>query len=70
MKKMSVLRPTTANPSIRKKGLQSPIRIFPLHPYPQVFENKYGFIPNLSIIDLLFNEGGHAVDIPRMSAQA
>ncbi|MCD4746175.1 MAG: WbqC family protein [Bacteroidales bacterium] len=25
--------------------------------YTQVFEAKYGFIPNLSIIDLLFNEG-------------
>ncbi|MFZ4398488.1 MAG: WbqC family protein [Bacteroidales bacterium] len=25
--------------------------------YYQVFENKHGFIPNLSIIDLLFNEG-------------
>lgn len=28
--------------------------------YIQVFENKYGFIPNLSIIDLLFNEGPQA----------
>ena len=25
--------------------------------YPQVFESKFGFIPGLSIIDLLFNEG-------------
>jgi hypothetical protein len=25
--------------------------------YYQVFEEKFGFIPNLSIIDLLFNEG-------------
>lgn len=26
-------------------------------PYTQVFTNKYGFINNLSILDLLFNEG-------------
>jgi hypothetical protein len=29
-------------------------------PYYQVFENKYGFQPNLSIIDLLFNMGPEA----------
>lgn len=28
--------------------------------YIQVFENKYGFLPNLSILDLLFNEGKNA----------
>jgi len=26
-------------------------------PYVQVFEERHGFIPNLSILDLLFNEG-------------
>lgn len=26
-------------------------------PYSQVFESRYGFLPNLSIIDLLFNMG-------------
>ena len=26
-------------------------------PYYQVFREKYGFIPNLSIVDLLFNMG-------------
>jgi len=32
-----------------------------LKPYYQVFENKYGFQPNLSIIDLLFNMGNEVV---------
>ena len=27
------------------------------HPYYQVFEAKLGFLPNLSVIDLLFNMG-------------
>ncbi|MRX46478.1 WbqC family protein [Pedobacter puniceum] len=29
--------------------------------YYQVFEDKYNFIPNLSIVDLLFNQGPQAV---------
>ncbi|WP_026704240.1 WbqC family protein [Flavobacterium soli] len=30
--------------------------------YPQVFEEKHGYINNLSILDLLFNEGRYALD--------
>lgn len=30
--------------------------------YTQVFEEKHGFINNLSILDLLFNEGRYALD--------
>ena len=31
-------------------------------PYTQVFEEKHGFINNLNILDLLFNEGRYAMD--------
>ena len=30
--------------------------------YTQVFEEKHGFLNNLSILDLLFNEGRYALD--------
>jgi hypothetical protein len=33
-----------------------------IKPYSQVFDNKYGFIENLSIIDLLFNQGNRSVE--------
>jgi hypothetical protein len=32
-----------------------------LEEYPQVFGDKHGFINNLSVLDLLFNEGRHAL---------
>lgn len=31
-------------------------------PYTQVFEDRHGFLNNLSILDLLFNEGRYAVE--------
>lgn len=31
-------------------------------PYQQVFDDKHGFINNLSILDLLFNEGKFTID--------
>jgi hypothetical protein len=34
---------------------------FSLSSYYQVFEHKFGFLPNLSIIDLLFNMGNEAL---------
>lgn len=33
--------------------------------YPQVFDDKHGFINNLSVLDLLFNEGKFTVDYLR-----
>ncbi len=41
-----------------------------LHPeiqYPQVFEDRTGFIPGLSILDLLFCEGKQSVEIIKSS---
>lgn len=35
---------------------------FNLTPYTQVFDDKFGFLPNLSILDLLFMEGPNALN--------
>jgi hypothetical protein len=35
---------------------------YSLESYTQVFGNKHGFIPNLSILDLLFNEGPNTLN--------
>lgn len=48
------------HPKKNSVGLDNAFR--PLE-YRQVFAEKYGFIPNLSIIDLLFNEGPNAVSV-------
>ena len=34
---------------------------FQAKPYYQVYRQKHGFLPNLSILDLLFNEGNEAI---------
>jgi len=35
---------------------------FVCDPYTQVFGDKHGFLNNLSVLDLLFNEGRFALD--------
>lgn len=41
--------------------------IFIPQPYYQVFQQKYGFLPNLSIVDLLFNMGPESLLVLRDS---
>jgi len=44
-----------------------PDQQFKPHPYTQVFTDKFGFTPNLSFIDLLFNEGPNTMVILQKS---
>ena len=41
--------------------------MFSPKPYFQVFENKFKFVPNLSILDLLFNMGPESKDVLKSS---
>ncbi|MBR4215266.1 MAG: WbqC family protein [Bacteroidales bacterium] len=36
-------------------------------PYPQVFDSKFGFVPNLSIIDMIFNVGFEAEELVKQA---
>ena len=48
-----VIHPKRPDDILERLGLEKP--------YFQVFSRKYGFIPNLSIMDLLFNEGTESI---------
>ena len=52
-----VLHPKRPDTVLKDMGLEKP--------YFQVFARKYGFIPNLSIMDLLFNEGPDSINYLR-----
>ena len=43
-----------------KLHFKSPDLLFPIKQYSQVFEDRAGFLPNMSIVDLLFNQGPQA----------
>lgn len=52
------------NPQMKRTGTYTgvtPMDDFHPKTYYQVFQQKHGFLPNLSIIDLLFNMGKEAV---------
>ncbi|PQJ23542.1 WbqC family protein [Tenacibaculum sp. SG-28] len=44
--------------SVAKSGKQ-----YPMESYVQMFDDKYGFLPNLSVLDLLFMEGPNSISI-------
>ncbi len=52
-----------------KSGQQKADKEFYPQEYFQVFAHKFGFTPNLSILDLLFNEGPEALSILKISNQ-
>lgn len=45
----------------RHLALTKSKQTFATDPYKQVFDDKHGFLPNLSILDLVFNEGPNAL---------
>ena len=55
------------HPKPQKQGDDDP-HFSPI-PYTQVFHEKYGFVPNLSILDLMFNEGPEAISNLRLCIQ-
>ena len=50
------VEPTKVNDQ-RRLAISKKEQHFSFSPYTQVFSHKHGFLPNLSILDLLFNEG-------------
>lgn len=59
-----ILNPESATDA-RKLADAKSKKEFKLEPYPQVFNDRYGFLSNLGIVDLIFNEGPNAADYLR-----
>ena len=53
---------------IRDKAASRQPPGFTAHPYPQLFREKHGFLPDLSILDLLFCTGPEAVSVLYLEA--
>jgi hypothetical protein len=53
--------------TISPKNKMQPDVQFQPEMYTQVFHEKFGFVPNLSILDLLFNEGPNGINILQSS---
>ena len=51
------------NKSISPKNKAANENHFQAKEYTQVFSDKLGFAPNLSILDLLFNEGPNSISM-------
>lgn len=51
----------TTEKDCQAHGTNSPLSPMNFRPYYQVFAHKHGFIPNLSIIDLIFNMGPEGI---------
>jgi hypothetical protein len=52
-----------------KESKKKPDDNFLLETYYQVFSEKYGFMPNLSILDLLFNMGPSSIEVIQQSVK-
>ena len=56
---LDIQKPITRTSAYRANGTNRPYE--PHKPYYQVFSSRHGFLPDLSIVDLLFNEGPEGV---------
>jgi len=63
---IEMAKTTSYNENTQEKDLRYLVNAktknnFSLKPYTQVLEGLHGYLPNLSILDLLFNEGPNAI---------